>query len=111
MSEDFKVIIIGGSVAGLTLAHCLDKLGISFEVLEKRDEISPQVGASLGILPNGALILDQLGLFDAVEEEIDPIKFTRIRFPDGFSFQTQCASVLESESVVRSTPYHLTSNT
>ncbi|KAM4059005.1 FAD binding domain-containing protein [Hirsutella rhossiliensis] len=40
----FKVLIIGGSIAGLTLAHCLDKLGISFDILEQGEEISPQLG-------------------------------------------------------------------
>lgn len=99
MSEDFKVLIIGGSVAGLTLAHCLEKLGISYEILEQSEDISPQVGASIGILPNGALILDQLGLFEAVESVIEPLEFARIRFPDGFFFQSQYPSIIRTKSV------------
>lgn len=47
----FKVIIVGGSIAGLTLAHCLSKAGIDYIVLEKRKHIAPQEGASIGILP------------------------------------------------------------
>ncbi len=88
MSKDFSVIIVGGSVAGLTLAHCLDHLGISIQILEKSDDISPQVGASIGILPNGARILAQLGLFDAIAKEVEPMKKARIIYPDGFAFQS-----------------------
>lgn len=86
MSTDFKVIIVGGSVAGLTLAHCLEKLDISFQVLERNDDISPELGASIGILPNGARILDQLGLFKAVEKEVEPMKKARISYKNDFAF-------------------------
>jgi len=49
-----RVIIVGGSVAGLTLAHCLHHSNIDYVVLEAREEIAPQVGASIVVLPNGA---------------------------------------------------------
>ena len=94
MSENFKVLIIGGSVAGLTLALCLEKLEISYEILEQREDISPQVGASVGIMPNGALVLDQLGVFDAVERVIEPLEYARIRYPDGFVFQSQYPAII-----------------
>ncbi|PFH59493.1 hypothetical protein XA68_12253 [Ophiocordyceps unilateralis] len=94
--DDFKVLIIGGSIAGLTLAHCLEKLNMSYEILEQGRDISPQLGASVGVLPNGARILDQLGIFDEVEEAIEPLTFARIRFPDGFFFHSQYPSVLRS---------------
>lgn len=95
MSGQFKVIIVGGSVAGLALAHCLERLGIDFQVLEANNNISPQVGASIGILPNGARILDQLGLFEAVEKEVEPMKTSRILYPDGFTFQSDFPSSWE----------------
>jgi FAD dependent monooxygenase len=97
MFEDFKVLIIGGSVAGLTLAHCLEKLEISYEILEQHEEISPQVGASISIMPNGALILDQLGIFEAIEKETEPLELARIRFPDGFSFHSHYPSIIRSK--------------
>ncbi|KAL4985227.1 hypothetical protein BDW68DRAFT_165519 [Aspergillus falconensis] len=49
----FKVIIVGGSVAGLILAHCLYRANIDHLVLEERLEISPQEGASIGLWPTG----------------------------------------------------------
>ncbi len=66
-SQDFKAIIIGGSVAGLTLAHAFRAASIPFTLLEARDTISPQLGASLVIMPNGARILDQLGLYEKMK--------------------------------------------
>ncbi|KAG2413021.1 hypothetical protein HFD88_010580 [Aspergillus terreus] len=77
MAEDeprFRVVIVGGSIAGLTLAHCLLRNNIDFVVLESHADIAPQVGASIGILPNGARILDQLGLYDEVLNEIEPLR-------------------------------------
>ncbi|KAJ5643353.1 uncharacterized protein N7484_005860 [Penicillium longicatenatum] len=69
----FRVIIVGGSVAGLTLAHCLGKSNIEYVVLESHCEIAPEVGASIGILPNGARTLDQLGVFDDILDVIEPL--------------------------------------
>ncbi|GAB1200026.1 hypothetical protein APSETT444_009386 [Aspergillus pseudonomiae] len=70
----FRVVIVGGSIAGLTLAHCLLKNNIDFVVLEAHNEIAPQVGASIGIIPNGARILDQLGLFDDILDTTEPMQ-------------------------------------
>jgi FAD dependent monooxygenase len=100
MSEvKFKVIIVGGSIAGLTLAHCLHRLGIDYIVLERRDEISPQEGASVGIMPNGGRILDQLGLYDQIEELIEPLYSAHMRYPGGFSFQSQYPRILRERYV------------
>jgi FAD dependent monooxygenase len=84
----FTVIIVGGSIAGLTLAHCLRRAGINHIVLEKGTDAAPQVGASIGILPNGARILDQLGLFREIEDYIEPLETATICYPDGFSFSS-----------------------
>ncbi|SPB42557.1 unnamed protein product [Aspergillus niger] len=56
------VIIVGASIAGLTLAHCLSNTGVKFTLLEARSDTYPD-GAGLAILPNGARILHQLGLY------------------------------------------------
>ncbi|OQD88432.1 hypothetical protein PENANT_c004G10399 [Penicillium antarcticum] len=72
--DSFRVIIVGGSVAGLTLAHCLFKNNIDFVILESNCDIAPQVGASIGILPNGARILDQLDIFDEILDAAEPLE-------------------------------------
>ncbi|CBF80419.1 hypothetical protein AN8378.2 [Aspergillus nidulans FGSC A4] len=84
----FRVIIVGGSVAGLTLAHCLARADIDHIVLEKRAEISPQEGAFIGIWLNGGRILDQLGLYDELKSATAPIHKMHVRFPDEFVFNS-----------------------
>ncbi|PYH34786.1 FAD-dependent oxidoreductase [Aspergillus neoniger CBS 115656] len=64
----FHVIIVGASIAGLTLAHCLSNTGIELTILEARSDTYPD-GAGLAILPNGARILDQLGLYQDVLDQ------------------------------------------
>ncbi|THC90198.1 hypothetical protein EYZ11_010342 [Aspergillus tanneri] len=90
----FKVIIVGGSIAGLTLAHGLARQGIDFIVLEKRPEVAPQEGASIGIMPNGGRILDQLGIFGAIEEQIEPLDIAHLYWPDGFFFGTKAPRIV-----------------
>ncbi|KAL1644187.1 hypothetical protein SLS58_004467 [Diplodia intermedia] len=62
----------------------LERLGIDFVVLEAYRDIAPQVGASIGLLPNGLRVLDQLGLYPAMRGLIqEPIQLSTSRGPDG----------------------------
>ncbi|KAL4890998.1 hypothetical protein BDV59DRAFT_209334 [Aspergillus ambiguus] len=72
LRKDFRVIIVGGSIAGLTLAHALRKYKIDYVVLESHGDIAPQVGASIGFLATGCAVLDQLGVFEDIRKEIEP---------------------------------------
>ncbi|OBT83656.1 hypothetical protein VE02_07639 [Pseudogymnoascus sp. 03VT05] len=72
--DRLRVIIAGGSISGLVLAHSLYYSDIDYVVLESRDEIAPQVGASIVVLPNGSRILDQLGAFDDVLSLVEPLE-------------------------------------
>ncbi|PYI28152.1 FAD/NAD(P)-binding domain-containing protein [Aspergillus indologenus CBS 114.80] len=87
----FRVIIVGGSVAGLTLAHLLDRADIDHVVLEKGKEAAPQLGASIGIFPNGARVLEQLDLFGEIQQHVAPLGSTITRFPDGAQFTSSFA--------------------
>ncbi|KAH7402239.1 hypothetical protein DE146DRAFT_459836 [Phaeosphaeria sp. MPI-PUGE-AT-0046c] len=82
-NRPFRVIIGGGGIAGLTLANALEKASVDYILLEARDTISPQVGASIGIFPNGGRIIDQLGCFDQIEREICPLGLYYNRYQDG----------------------------
>ncbi|KAF6831150.1 FAD binding domain-containing protein [Colletotrichum musicola] len=64
----FTVIIVGGSVSGLSLANILETFGIDYVLLEGHDTIAPQLGASIGLLPTGLRILDQLGCYERIRE-------------------------------------------
>ncbi|VUC26567.1 unnamed protein product [Clonostachys rosea] len=67
----FKVLIVGGSVAGLSLANMLEEFEIDYVLLEGYPDIAPQAGASIGLLPNGLRILDQLGCYEAYRSKAE----------------------------------------
>ncbi|WYZ44688.1 hypothetical protein EsH8_VIII_000004 [Colletotrichum jinshuiense] len=84
--KKFKVLIAGGSIAGLTLANLLERVGIDYVILEAYHEMAPQVGASIGILPNGSRVLDQVGLYDEIRKLIDePLSTMSLRDSEGNS--------------------------
>ncbi|CAN9409034.1 unnamed protein product [Alternaria alternata] len=66
----FKVIIVGGSFSGLSLANMLERFDIDYVLLEGHSSIAPQLGASVGLLPTGLRILDQLGCYDEIEKTV-----------------------------------------
>ena len=72
-TDGFRVIISGGGIAGLSLANALQHAGIDYVLLESRTEIAPQVGASIGMMPNGSRILDQLGCYDEIVAMTEPM--------------------------------------
>lgn len=55
-------------MSGLSLANMLEKFDIEYILLEAHQEIAPQLGASMGLLPGGLRILDQLGCYDRIRE-------------------------------------------
>ncbi|KAI1267839.1 FAD/NAD(P)-binding domain-containing protein [Xylariaceae sp. FL1019] len=67
-TRPFKVIVVGGGIAGLTLANMFEKFGIDYTILEAYHEIHPAAGASIALWANGSYILDQLGMYEAVEK-------------------------------------------
>ncbi|KAM0817823.1 putative Fad binding domain-containing [Seiridium cardinale] len=71
--EPFQVIIAGGSLVGLTTALALEKAGISFIILEKRD-IAPHLGASISIHPHIQRVMEQLGVWPEIEAGIIPLE-------------------------------------
>lgn len=92
-ARPFKVVIVGGSLAGLSLANMLQANDIDFVVLEAYPEIAPQVGASIGVLPHGNRILDQLGLFERVRDLATSI--------DRFTFRNQEGNPIASHGNVQ----------
>lgn len=66
MPSKMRVLIVGGGIAGLTLANMLEKFGIDYLLFEAHGDIAPAVGASIGLFPNGLRILDQLGCYDRI---------------------------------------------
>lgn len=77
--DNFRVIIAGGSVTGLTLANIFERLNIDYVVLEAYPEIAPQKGASIGLWPNGLRVLDQLGCYDDFASGVDFLNDLNLR--------------------------------
>lgn len=67
-SSTTTVVIVGGGIAGLFLANALEQHGISYKLLESGKEIAPQLGASIGLLPHGLRLLDQINALAEVEK-------------------------------------------
>ncbi|MFF1252475.1 FAD-dependent monooxygenase [Pseudarthrobacter sp. NPDC058329] len=58
------ISIVGGGIAGLALAACLDPARFQVTVYEKRPEL-PTVGTALGMWPNAQRALDRIGVLGA----------------------------------------------
>nr|A0A455LLV4.1 RecName: Full=FAD-dependent monooxygenase ntnA; AltName: Full=Nectripenoid biosynthesis cluster protein A [Nectria sp. (in: ascomycete fungi)]AYO60864.1 FAD-dependent monooxygenase NtnA [Nectria sp. (in: ascomycete fungi)] len=83
MAIPFKVLIIGGGVAGLTLAIMLEAYGFDYELLEKHSDVAPKLGAGVGLTPNGARILDQIGVWEMMCERSSPVDSGTALSPEG----------------------------
>ncbi|KAI0905302.1 hypothetical protein F4823DRAFT_145234 [Ustulina deusta] len=66
--SDFRVVILGAGPAGLFAAVALAAAGIDFIVLEKQPDIRRFKGALLVLWPPFVRVLDQLGLYEQVNE-------------------------------------------
>lgn len=96
-SSRVHVIVIGGSIADLTLAHCLDYAGVDYIVLEKHSNIGDTpLGGFIALMPNGAHILAQLGLYTALARSSKPITVAHSSYPDGFEFSDNWPSLMAS---------------
>ncbi|KAI1427595.1 hypothetical protein F5Y12DRAFT_737400 [Xylaria sp. FL1777] len=84
--NNFKVIIAGGSVVGLTLANALERAGIDYVLLEKR-EVAPDLGASISLLSHNSRVYEQLGVVDLYNAATVPL-LDRLHFnKDGYLFE------------------------
>ncbi|KAJ4260007.1 hypothetical protein NW757_001959 [Fusarium falciforme] len=70
----FKVIVVGGGPSGLTAAHALHLAGIDFAVLERRENVVEDVGASLVLAPPSLRVMHQFGILEellAIGREVE----------------------------------------
>lgn len=100
--REFCAILVGGSVAGLTMAHMLSQAKINYILLEARDTLSPQLGAGIVLMPNGSRILDQLGLLDEMRGFLTRMAVQHRRKSDGTLVNRQDWPTLVEERYVSS---------
>ncbi len=65
---EMRVLIVGGGVAGLTLAGLLEQRGFSPQVVEQAPQYG-QVGYVIVIWPSGSRVLKGLGLYEDLKKE------------------------------------------
>src|SRR6478735_143131 len=64
-SASLDVLIVGAGIGGLTLALCLQRVGIRARVFEASPEIRP-LGVGINVLPHASRELGRLGLEPAL---------------------------------------------
>lgn len=69
----FRAIVVGAGLLGLTAAHMLAKTGMDFVVLEQHDDLMPEIGSLLTLLPSTFRVLDQLDILKAVEPVLNRV--------------------------------------
>jgi 2-heptyl-3-hydroxy-4(1H)-quinolone synthase len=77
-----KILIIGGGIAGLSLARALEQRGVVADLVERQDGATVG-GAGLYLPGNGTRAADRLGLLSEVIAKAAPIRWQRILDPSG----------------------------
>ncbi|KAL2782879.1 hypothetical protein BJX66DRAFT_350308 [Aspergillus keveii] len=101
-----KVLIIGGSVTGLTLAAIFERYGIDYALLEKHADVTPALGASIGLLAHGSRVLDQLGCFEELLPFGNGIENMDMYDPDGKKMGCHKNLGTYMESIVAKIEHH-----
>ncbi|KAL3944761.1 MAG: hypothetical protein SGBAC_001180 [Bacillariaceae sp.] len=99
-NEPCQCLIAGGGIVGLVLALALKKhVGITAEVYEKAEGFADDVGAALGMYPNGLRVLRDIDpkLMEAVKEAGHPYIYRRWERHDGTEIAVASEDILSSE--------------
>ena len=77
-----KATIVGGGIAGLTVAVGLEKYGFDYQLFEATSEFKT-AGAGIILSPNALFVLDRLGLYDEIAEAGHPLRFFNVTDEEG----------------------------
>ena len=73
--------IIGGGIAGLTMAIALEKQGIAYHLYEKAEALAP-VGAGIWLAPNALQVLEWLNILEDIQTAGNSINRITLSKPD-----------------------------
>lgn len=94
-TTDFKAIIVGGGLSGLLAALSLRSAGFDFILLEQRDHIVVNEGASIALNAATLRILYQLGLLEACREAGHPLSRKCTFFLDGHVWNSSLFDIMQ----------------
>ncbi|KAI5865246.1 FAD/NAD(P)-binding domain-containing protein [Durotheca rogersii] len=95
--KPFRAVIVGGGLVALTTAHIFTSAGIDFVILERHDNLAPQIGSLLNVWPPTFRVFDQLGLTDAVLRVATSVnRVVSLSADDGIAY-----SVLEANEIIQ----------
>jgi 2-polyprenyl-6-methoxyphenol hydroxylase-like FAD-dependent oxidoreductase len=73
MADVERILIVGGGIAGLTVATALHRRGFAPELVE-RSVVWPATGAGINLPANGVRVLRALGFGEAIERAAEEIR-------------------------------------
>ncbi len=91
-----RILIVGGGIAGLTLAAKLRQQGRAPVVVEKAHEYT-DIGYGIGLYPLGSCVLHGLGVYDNLVDRSLEVKRYEIADHTGEVLQSLDMSVLTNE--------------
>jgi salicylate hydroxylase len=82
-SPSFRILVVGGGIAGLVVSIGLQRNGHRVIVIENTPELQT-MGGSLLIPPSAARVLDNFGVWERIlAADIAPVSHTTFRYADG----------------------------
>ncbi|KAI8949178.1 hypothetical protein F4801DRAFT_580722 [Xylaria longipes] len=99
--DKFKVIVVGGGPVGLTAVHALSRASIDFIVLEYRDSVTTDFGASLVLWPQGLRVLAQIALHERLQGIGAELDRTKTITADAYKYkETHALKAVKRKSVM-----------
>jgi 2-polyprenyl-6-methoxyphenol hydroxylase-like FAD-dependent oxidoreductase len=100
MEKQTNVLIVGGGIAGLTVAFLLEQQGYNTEIVERAAEWKP-CGGGITLMLNGMKMLHELGVGEQVEAKGQAIR--QVKITDAHNHLLSCFNVEQYATTVAKT--------